>query len=201
MALTITRAPRRETSAVTPAPRVNTLVGCLLAGGLMTGFAAGATGVGVQAGEHYTDLQVNMGTDSPGLYMQGSWMHNDDRGERAGLGMGLGLPLGDFLLSGGGKVLYLNPESEGEGWAMAMGGRLAWPMTQHMTVFAEGYYSPDSLSGGVDHYREADAGMRWTVLRPVSLSVGYRYTDIAGKDGHRSRVLADGMYVGGDVMF
>lgn len=163
--------------------------------------AAAAIDVGLQAGEHYTDLRVNMGVDSPGVYMQGTWAHNDDQGGRAGLGIGLGLSLGDLLISGGGKALYLNPENEPEGWAFAVGSRIAWSVSQRTTLFAEGYYSPDSLSGGIDHYRELDAGLRWAVVKPVSLNVGYRNIDISGKDGHRDRTIADGWYLGGDVSF
>ncbi|MEE4406757.1 YfaZ family outer membrane protein [Enterobacter mori] len=92
-------------------PQLTTsLIRCLLTAGLTASFAADAIDADLQVGVHYTDLRVNMGMDSPGMYMQGTWAHNNNQGERAGLGIGLGLPLGDLMISGGGKALYLNPK-------------------------------------------------------------------------------------------
>lgn len=168
---------------------------------LGTAFSASAISLGLQAGEHYTDVRVDMGKETPGFYSQLTWAHNDNDGDRGGAELGFGLPLGSFLISAGGKLLYLHPRGEDDGYAIAVGSRLAWNITQKFTIFGEGYYSPDSLSSEVDHYREMDAGLRWAIVRPVTLSVGYRYIDLAGKDGRRSRKIADGMYLGGEVGF
>ena len=54
----------------------------------------------------------------------------------------------------------------------------------------------DSLSSGIDSYEEANAGARWTIMRPITIEAGYRYLNLAGKDGNRDNALADGPYVG-----
>ena len=43
--------------------------------------------------------------------------------------------------------------------------------------------------------------MRWNVIRPVTIDVGYRYIEISGKDGNRDNVVADGAYVGAGIGF
>ncbi|MEN8470940.1 YfaZ family outer membrane protein, partial [Enterobacter cloacae subsp. cloacae] len=43
---------------------------------------------------------------------------------------------------------------------------------------------------------EANAGARWTIMRPITIEAGYRYLNLAGKDGNRDNALADGPYVG-----
>ncbi len=54
--------------------------------------AANAISVSGQAGEHYTNLGVGFGTESTGLAVTGNWLHNDDDGDAAGLGLGLNIP-------------------------------------------------------------------------------------------------------------
>ena len=68
-------------------------------------------------------------------------------------------------------------------------------------LFGEGYYSPDSMSSGVDDYVEANAGLRINVLPSLNIEAGYRYIDMAGKDGNRDNTLADGAYAGVNFRF
>ena len=68
-------------------------------------------------------------------------------------------------------------------------------------LFGEYYYSPDSLSSGIDSYQEANAGARFTIMRPLSIEAGYRYLNLAGKDGNRDNAVADGPYVGVNASF
>ncbi|EOB2309535.1 YfaZ family outer membrane protein [Escherichia albertii] len=63
------------------------------------------------------------------------------------------------------------------------------------------YYSPDSLSSGIQSYEEANAGARYTIMRPLSIEAGYRYLNLAGKDGNRDNAIADGPYVGVNASF
>ncbi len=39
---------------------------------------------------------------------------------------------------------------------------------------------------------EANAGVRLNVLPSLNIEAGYRYIDMAGKDGNRDNTLADG---------
>lgn len=65
-----------------------------LAGMMFVSTAANAISVSGQAGEHYTNLGVGFGTESTGLAVTGNWLHNDDDGDAAGLGLGLNIPSG-----------------------------------------------------------------------------------------------------------
>ena len=70
-----------------------------LAGMMFVSTAAHAISVTGQAGEHYTNLGVGFGTESSGLAVTGNWMHSDNDGDAAGVGLGLNIPLGPFLAS------------------------------------------------------------------------------------------------------
>ena len=93
-----------------------------LAGMMFVSTAAHAISVTGQAGEHYTNLGVGFGTESSGLAVTGNWMHSDNDGDAAGLGLGLNIPLGPFLATVGGKGVYTNPKQGDEGYAAAVGG-------------------------------------------------------------------------------
>jgi opacity protein-like surface antigen len=154
-----------------------------------------------EAGTEFTNLSASFGADNPGLTFNGNWAHSDDDGDIAGLGMGFNLPLGPVLFTVGGKALYLNPKDGDEGYAVAVGGGAQIPLGDFITVFGEGYYSPDSLSSGVEDYVEANAGVRVKIIKSMSIEAGYRYMDMAGKHDHRDNKLADGAYAGFNFTF
>lgn len=118
---------------------------------------------------------MGFGTESTGLALSGNWMHNDDDGDAAGVGLGLNIPVGPLLATVGGKGIYTNPKDSDEGYAAAVGGGLQWKIGNSFRLFGEYYYSPDSLSSGIDSYEEANAGARFTIMRPLSIEAGYRY--------------------------
>ena len=89
-----------------------------LAGMMFVSTAAHAISVTGQAGEHYTNLGVGFGTESSGLAVTGNWMHSDNDGDAAGLGLGLNIPLGPFLATVGGKGMLHR-------WVAACSGKLA----------------------------------------------------------------------------
>ena len=74
------------------------------AGMLFVSASASAISISGQAGEDYTNLGFGMGTESTGLAVSGNWMHNDDDGDVAGLGLGLNIPLGPLMASAGGEL-------------------------------------------------------------------------------------------------
>lgn len=168
---------------------------------LLASAGANAVSLSGQVGEHYTNLGVGMGTETSGLTLSGNWAHNDDDGDIAGLGLGYNIPLGPFMGTVGGKGVYLNPNAGSEGYALAVGGGLAWQVSDSFRLFGEYYYSPDSLSSGVNDYREANAGARLTIIRPLSIEAGYRYVELTGKEGNRDNAVADGPYVGVNASF
>ena len=172
-----------------------------LAGMMLVSTAANAISVTGQVGEHYTNLGVGLGTESSGLAVTGNWMHSDNDGDAAGLGLGLNIPLGPFLATVGGKGVYTNPKSGDEGYAAAVDGGLQWKIGDSFRLFGEYYYSPDSLSSGIQSYQEANAGASWTIMRPLSIEAGYRYLNLEGKDGNKDSTIADGPYVGVSASF
>lgn len=172
-----------------------------MAGMLFISASVSAMSISGQAGKEYTNVGVGFGTESSGLALSGDWTHSDDDGDVAGLGLGLNLPLGPLLATVGGKGLYTNPNNGNEGYAAAVGGGLQWPIGDSVRLFGEYYYSPDSLSSGIESYEEANAGARLTIMRPLSIEAGYRYLNLAGKNGNRDNALADGPYVGVNASF
>ncbi|UMX88947.1 YfaZ family protein [Klebsiella pneumoniae] len=170
-----------------------------LAGVMMVSSAAHAISVTGEAGEHYTNLGVGFGTESTGLAVSGNWLHSDNDGDAAGLGLGLNIPLGPFLATVGGKVLPQSKQGD-EGYAAAVGGGLRWrnrrqlPPVRRCTTLS-------SLSSGIDSYQEANVGASWTIMRPLSIQAGYRYLNLAGKDGNRDNTIADGPYIGASASF
>ena len=152
-----------------------------LAGMLLVSASVNAMSISGQAGKEYTNIGVGFGTESTGLALSGNWTHNDDDGDAAGVGLGLNLPLGPLMATVGGKGVYTNPNDGDEGYAAAVGGGLQWQIGDSFRLFGEYYYSPDSLSSGIKSYEEANAGARYTIMRPVSIEAGYRYLNLAGK--------------------
>lgn len=63
------------------------------AGMLFVSASAQAISISGQAGEDYTNIGVGFGTESTGLALSGNWMHNDDDGDAAGVGLGLNIPV------------------------------------------------------------------------------------------------------------
>ena len=128
-------------------------------------------------------------------------MHSENEGDTGGLGLGLNIPLGPFLATVGGKGIYTNPKQGDEGYAAAVGGGLQWKIGDSFRLYGDYYYSPDSLSSGIDSYEEANVGASWTIMRPLSIQAGYRYLNLAGKDGNRDNTIADGPYIGASASF
>lgn len=172
-----------------------------LSGLMFVSASASALSINGQAGKEYTNVGIGIGTESTGLAVSGNWAHNGDDGDAAGLGLGLNLPLGPFLATVGGKGIYTNPQDGKKGHAVAAGGGLQWKINHTFGLFGEYYYSPDSLSSGINSYQEANAGARFTIMRPLSIEAGYRYLDLAGKHGNRDNAIADGPYVGVSASF
>ncbi|SQC40345.1 outer membrane protein, YfaZ [Klebsiella pneumoniae] len=99
------------------------------------------------------------------------------------------------------KVFTPNPKQGDEGYAAAVGGGLQWKIGDSFRLYGDYYYSPDSLSSGIDSYQEANVGASWTIMRPLSIQAGYRYLNLAGKDGNRDNTIADGPYIGASASF
>jgi hypothetical protein len=63
-----------------------------------------------EAGAEFTNLSASFGAGEPGMTFNTQWAHSDNDGDSVGLGMGYNFNLGPFLMTLGGKAVYLNPK-------------------------------------------------------------------------------------------
>lgn len=177
-----------------------TLVACTAVLLFVTGYA-NAISMSGEAGQHYTSFGVGLGTSTSGLGASGNWTRSDHDGNVGSLGLGFSLPVGPLMATVGGKALYLSPEEGKSGGALALGGGLVWSVNRYFSLYGEGYFAPESMTSGVKAYNEANGGLRWTIFRPLSVNVGYRYANMQGKNGKRDNTLSDGPYIGAGLSF
>jgi opacity protein-like surface antigen len=104
------------------------------------------------------------------------------------------------MLNAGESHLH-RPEKGDNGVAFPIGGGVNVALTDSIHVYGEGYVAPEGLNNSVKNYVEANGGVSWTPITPVTLKVGYRHVSVDGKDGRPGHTLIDGAYVGGGVTF
>ncbi|MBJ7221744.1 MULTISPECIES: YfaZ family outer membrane protein [unclassified Brenneria] len=160
-----------------------------------------AIGISGEAGRDYVGANAGFGLLVPGLSGNVSYAHGDNDNDVYGFGLGYTLPVGPLKVTLGGKALYLNQDRGSDGHALALGGGVQWPINRYFSVYGEGYYSPDAFSSHVDHYVEGKAGVRWHVVGPLNVDVGYRYINMAGESGRSDNTLADSAYIGVGLNF
>ncbi|EJD6376576.1 porin [Providencia rettgeri] len=162
---------------------------------------AHAVSVSAQAGEHFTELSAGLGNQNAGLAFNGSWARSDHDRQTGSIGATFGLPVGPFSAFVGGKGLYLSPDHNSSGAALAVGGGLNWQAMPSLNIYGEAYGAPESLTSGSKSYVEAKAGARYTVFKPLSIDAGYRLIEMKGTHGNSSDKVADGWYVGAGLSF
>lgn len=161
-----------------------------------------AMGVTAEQGKNFTNLNAEMGKDSSGIYLEGNWMKNTQDGiQVGGAGAGYNLELGPVMVNAGAKATYLGPKKGDSGVAFPIGGGVSVALTDSVKLYGEGYSAPEGLTNSVKNYVEANAGVSWTPVTPVTLKAGYRYAGVDGKNGRPGHTLVDGVYVGGGVSF
>ena len=163
--------------------------------------AAQAVSVSAQAGKHYTELSAGLGNQNAGLAFNGSWARSDHDGQMGSLGATFGLPVGPFAAYAGGKALYLSPEDNSNGAALAVGGGLNWQALPSLNIYGEAYGAPESLTSGSKSYVETKAGARYTVFKPLSIDAGYRMIEMKGTHSKSNETIADGFYLGAGLSF
>ncbi|WP_169307306.1 YfaZ family outer membrane protein [Chitiniphilus eburneus] len=160
---------------------------------------ANAMDLTAAAGEDF--VSANAGLNAGGLGLTADWLYHDDLGYVAGLGLGLGVPLGSVLVTLGGKAMYVDLDSGDTGGALAMGGTVQWPLGEHFKLLGGAWYAPESLASGVGAYTEAMAGVRYNLTRQIGADLGYRYVKVEGEEGQPSAELANGVYGGVSFSF
>ena len=70
-----------------------------------------AMGGSIEQGKNFTNLNVEMGKSTSGLYAEGNWLKNTDDGtQTGGVGAGYNLEVGPVMLNAGAKAIYLGPK-------------------------------------------------------------------------------------------
>ncbi|EKM5744394.1 hypothetical protein PU345_003703 [Enterobacter kobei] len=143
------------------------------------------------------------GTGNPGetgLSLQGTWLRNNKTGYALGGVAGFGIPLGRFTLIPESGLLYLSTEKGEDGTAVVSGGKLSFELSRSISLFGKYIYAPDGLSDNIKSYRDYNAGVCYTILRPVSFLAGYRHAEYTSSDD-KNKTLANGIYLGASVWF
>ncbi|MGM3183851.1 YfaZ family outer membrane protein [Dickeya oryzae] len=177
--------------------------GIALAGGLLLAtVSAHAISLSGEAGRNYTGASAGFGLGMPGLSGNVGWGHDNKNNNNVyGGGVDYTFALSNASLKVGAKGLYFNQNHFKDGYGVALGGGLQVPVAQSVSLYGEGYYSPDAFSSHVDHYVEARGGVRWQPFRPLSLDVGYRYINMASGEAGKDNRVADTAYVGVGLNF
>ncbi|EPS0558351.1 YfaZ family outer membrane protein [Enterobacter roggenkampii] len=161
-----------------------------------------ALGIEIGGGDKFQYLNAGLGSPgSPGFSLQANVIRSEDNGTVTGPVIGFGIPLGPIVFTPGSRLAYLKPDNSKKSYVAAPGVNINIELNDDMSIFGEYWYSPNELSDGVENYQEAAAGVRYNVIRPLSISMGYRFSKIKGQDGRADSVLADGVYLGGAIYF
>ncbi|PIJ50378.1 porin [Erwinia sp. OLTSP20] len=155
----------------------------------------------VTVGKKYTNLNVGMGTRTPGLFLNGNWMRSNDDGSLYGLGLGYNLSVAGLMLSPGVRTLYVKPHYGKSGYTNAVGLGASYPVTSMLGLYGSYYWAPASFSHNIDAYKDIQAGVTLSPIRMLTVNVGYQYLTLDGKDNNKDSVLADGPYIGASLNF
>lgn len=179
--------------------KLNVIVFTSLIAASASSFAMGIT---AEQGKNFTNLNAEMGKYTSGVYLESSWLKNTQDGiQLGGAGAGYNFELGPVMVNAGAKATYLGSKKGDTGVAFPVGGGISLAVTDSVKIYGEGYSANKSLANSVKNYVEANGGIRWTPVTPLTLNVGYRYAGVDGKDGRPGHTLVEGVYVGGGLIF
>lgn len=155
----------------------------------------------IDVGKHSTNLNLGLGTTSPGLFLKGNWLRSDHDGRAYGLGAGYNIDVGDFRIAPTAKVLFTHSKNGRDGFTAALGAGAQYRFNSMWGLYGEYYYAPEVLSDHLDSYTEASGGVSFTPISLLNLRVGYQYIELNNKGDRKDNVLVDGPYVGASLRF
>ena len=168
----------------------------------LAGGAAQASELGAQFGNEFQSAYYV--PTSGGFGLTGDWLHSSRHGDddqTAGLGLTFSLPLGSALLTAGAKAEYIDVAGHDE-WALPIGGRVDLGLGNSFGVFAQAYGASGGMASGTLHsYVDSEIGARFVPIKPLALTIGYRYNRVEFDNGRDNRTLADGPYIGAALRF
>ena len=112
-----------------------------------------AMGGSIEQGKNFTNLNLEMGKSSSGLYAESNWLKNTDDGtQTGGVGAGYNLEVGPVMLNAGAKAIYLGPKKGDNGVAFPIGGGVSWtPITPVTLKVGYRHVSVDGKDGRPGH--------------------------------------------------
>ncbi len=163
----------------------------------------------VAASAHAGDLALEAGRDTVaisrtptgnGIGLTADYLKHAHHGSAGGIGMEFAVNPGKLTLAGGGKLFAIN--ADGSGTAALLGGRIAYDLTNSVTLFGQSYHAPSAASSGsIRRVEDTRAGVRWQALGPLAVEAGYRHLAVKRSDASRNRTLSDGVFVGAGLSF
>lgn len=175
--------------------------GSLLA--MMSIPAAQAVEGQASVGKNFTDINIGMGQQTSGLYVNGGWVKNNENGrELAGAETGINLPAGPAMVNVGVQANYVKGSTgSSEGMVFPIGAGVKLPISHATGLYASAYSAPRQLSNTSKSYLDFDSGVSWTPASAVTLKAGYRYVGMDGRNSRPNERLVEGPYVGGQLSF
>ncbi|QZA77318.1 YfaZ family protein [Deefgea tanakiae] len=167
-------------------------------------FSIMACALVLSVGAHASELSSSIGNEYFGVHyshdlnqlkLSADLVHNFDHEDTiANIGLGKNIALGSNTLTVGAKVNFLDFRYQETEYAMSFGGDLAIPLTSQFALYGSAYWAPEfAASGNLTSYVDAAAGVRFNISKPLSIDLGYRYSQ-AEFDSHYTRTVADGLY-------
>lgn len=155
----------------------------------------------VDIGKHSTNLNLGLGTTSPGLFLKGNWLRSDHDGSAYGVGLGYNVDAGNLRLAPTAKALFTHPEDGRDGFTLAVGAGAQYSFNNMWGLYGEYYYAPEAFSDRLDSYKEISGGMSFTPISLLNMRVGYQYIELNNQGSRKDNVLVDGPYVAASLRF
>lgn len=168
---------------------------------------AGADALGLNLSDDAVRLKYRVATRNSGLETTADFLHNQDRGDVAGIGLHLvddADPGTNTLEIGlGMKGVFMDTDIA-DGGALAVGGRFRWtlPNMNRFGVGGQIYYAPDVTSfGDAERYREGAVRFEYQVLRRADVYIGYRHVKADFFAAGISQTIDSGIHAGFRLTF
>lgn len=154
----------------------------------------------VDVGKHSTNLNLGLGTQSAGLFVNGSWLRSDDNGSTTGAGLGYNIDAGPLRISPAVKAIYAHPRDGKDGMVIALGSGASYSLNTVWGIYGDFFYAPESFTDHLDNYKAMGAGISFRPFSLLSLRAGYQYVTLNNKND-KDNSLVDVPYLSVSVNF
>lgn len=149
---------------------------------------------------HSTNLNLELGSQSTGLFVNGTWLRSNDNGSTTGIGLGYNFDFGQLRLSPAVKTMYAHPPDGKAGMVLAFGSTASYRLSSLSAIYGDYFYAPKSFTEHLDHYKSMGVGISFRPLSLLSLRLGYQYVTLKNNND-KDNILIDGPYLSASVKF